>query len=333
MIRTAVIGLGIGKVHVAEYKKHPRAKVVALVDLDEERLAASSAEYQVLGFRTIPEMLANVRLDAASICTPPACHAEQVEQLAQAGVHVLVEKPMAPSLADCRRMISAAERAGVKLMVGQKKRFSPLYAFLKRRFADAFGEPRWAAIKYALGRVDKSWFWVEDDGGGPILENAIHVFDLVRFLMGDVETVYAAGGNLFRPDVGTQIDTAAVTLKLANGGYASIACGYGSEWGFAEERISIATTRVCCEASGPFDRADRLRYIYRTDPRRPQEIIFEEPSGFTEEIAEFVEAIEQDRPPAVTGEDAARSIAVALAVKQSIRESRPVRVAELESTL
>jgi len=329
MIRVAVVGLGIGQAHLREYQANPDAQIVAVVDTDKERCREIAVQYLVPPYQTIGDMLECVELDAASICTPPLYHAEQVEELAAAGVHVLVEKPMAPSIDDCRLMIAAAGGAGVKLMVAQKKRFSPLYALLKERFAGEFGQPRWASVKYALGKVDKAWFWAERDGGGPILENTIHVFDLLRFLMGEVEMVYAAGGHLFYPDFEDQIDTAAVVLRFENGGYATVACGYASEWGFADERISLTTPEVCCEVSGRFDRADHLRYIHRIDPETPHEITFEDTNDFRPEIAEFIDAIQEDRAPSVTGEDAARSIAVALAVKRSIRENRSVQVAEM----
>jgi predicted dehydrogenase len=264
-------------------------------------------------------------VDAVSLCTPPGGHAGQVEELARAGVHILAEKPMATTLADCQRMIQAARGVGIRLMIGQKKRFYPLYAFLKEKFDGDFGQPRWVSVKYALGRVDKAWFWDEADGGGPIQENAIHQWDLLRFFLGEPERVHAEGGNLFRPDV-AQIDTAVVTIRFRGGAVASVACGYGSEWGFADERVSFATPTAVCEVNGPFDRPNSLRYIRRHDPRNVQELHFEKMDGFREEIAEFVAAIEEGRDPLVTGEDAMKSIALALAVKRSIREGRSIEM-------
>jgi len=330
MIRVAVIGLGIGRVHLREYEAHPGVELVAVVDVVKERCQEVAAKHGLAPFQTIGDMLECIEVDAASVCTPPAFHAEQVDELAGAGVHVLVEKPMAPSIRNCQRMIAAADEAGVKLMVGQKKRFSPLYMFLKEMFEGEFGQPLWACVKYALGRVDKPWFWDEEDGGGPILENAIHVFDLLRFLMGEVELVYAQGGHLFYPGFADQIDSAAVVLRFHSGGCASVGCGYGSEWGFAEEHLSLATPLVCCDVSGPFDRANSLRYIERSDPGVLDKLTFADTNDFRGEIAEFVAAIEENRAPKVTGQDAARSIAVALAVKRSIREGRPVMLAEMD---
>lgn len=329
MIRVGVVGLGVGQVHLQEYGAHPKVRIAAVVDVNEERSQEVAEKYGVPGFRTIEEMLHGTEVDAVSLCTPPAVHAEQVEKLAQAGIHILVEKPMAPSIPDCQRMIKATRSAMVRLMVAQKKRFAPAYVFLKQKFAEDFGEPCWACVKFAHGRVDKDWFWAEQDGGGPVLENAIHMFDLLRFLMGEVETVYAQGGNMFRPDVGDQIDSAAVVLRFSNNGCATVACGYASEWGFADERVSIVTPRVCCEVSGPFDLPNRLRYIKRIDPGRPRELSFEDADGFKAEITEFVDSIETNRSPKVTGEDAAKSVTVALAVKKSIREKQPIQMANM----
>jgi len=326
MLRVAVIGLGIGQVHLREYAQNPETRIVAVVDVLPERAEAARAQWGAPGFGSIRDMLASVEVDAASVCTPPAAHARQVEELAAAGVHVLLEKPMAPTLGDCQRIVEAAARAGIVCMVGQKKRFYPLYAWLKAKLDAEFGPPRWAAVKYALGRVDKPWFWAEEDGGGPILENAIHIWDLLRYLVGEVQTVYAEGGNLFRPDFAAQPDTAAVALRFRSGAFASVACGYGSEWGFADERVSIATPLAVCEVSGPFDRPNLLRYVERRDPQTPHELAFEGVDGFREEIAEFVAAIRAGRPPAVTPQDASRSIALALAVKRAIRERRPVEL-------
>ena len=155
MMRVAVIGLGIGEVHLEEYKAHPGAEITAVVDIHEDARNVLAAEYGVPGFASIAEMLGAAEVDAVSLCTPPGGHAEQVEDLAGAGIHVLVEKPMASSLEHCSRMIDAARNANVKLMVAQKKRFSAPYVFLKENFEGEFGEPRWASVKYALGRVDK----------------------------------------------------------------------------------------------------------------------------------------------------------------------------------
>ena len=87
---------------------------------------------------------------------------------------------MAGSVGDCERMIAAADRAGITLMIAQKKRFHPFYAYLKAQTQGEWGPIKWAQVRFALGRVEKDWFWKEGDGGGPLVENAVHVFDLLN---------------------------------------------------------------------------------------------------------------------------------------------------------
>lgn len=330
MLRAAVVGLGIGRVHVEELKKNPDTDLVAVVDMNMDLCKEVAARHGLAAFASISDLLAKEKLDYISLCTPPSIHAEQVEQCAAAGIHCLVEKPMAASLADCRRMIDATRNAGVKLMIAQKKRFSGPYAFLKQKFENDFGQPLWACVKFALGRVPRDWFWAEDDGGGPVLENAIHMWDLLRFLMGEVELVTAVGGNLFMPEYGFQIDSAAASLKFVSGGIATVACGYASEWGFANEKVSIASRKVSCDIAGGFDNPTSLIYIHRDKPGDVKEMTFAQARGFQEEFEEFIAAIKEDRDPCVTGEDAAGSIAVALAVKRSIREQRPIKIADMK---
>lgn len=333
MTRVAVLGLGIGKTHLREYVRNPHAQLVAVADMNRDLADQLGAEYNVPSYGSLDELLANAKPEAVSVCTPPAVHAEQVEQLAAAGIHALVEKPMAPTLEDCVRMIRASEKRGTVLMIGQKKRFSGPYAFLKARIDGDFGQPLWASIQYALGRVEKDWFWREADGGGPLLENAIHMYDLVRFLMGEVRTVAAHGGNLFRPDVAPQLDTAAISFGMASGGVVSLGCGYGAEWGFASETVALASRDMCAQVSGPFDNPNRMRLIHRDAPGDIQDLDFEASSGFAEEISEFLCAIHEHRTPSVTGRDAARSIALALAVKRAIRDRKPIRMRDAERPL
>ena len=330
MIRVAVIGLGIGQRHVRAYMENPKTEVVGVVDINPQRTQAVEDEYGLPTFRVLETLLDKVTVDAASICTPPALHAPQVEQLAIAGVHCLVEKPMASSTAECRRIINAADRSGIQVMVAQKKRFTPIYHHLKRMLDSSFGPVRWLCVKYALGRVDHAWFWDEQNGGGPILENAIHMWDMLHFLVGDVESIYAAGGNLFRPDHGDQLDTAAVSLRFTSGAIGSVACGYGSEWGFSDERFSIATTKACCEISGPFDRPSKMRYIYRDAPHNVHAPTFDhDATGFPEEISAFVEALDSGCITPVPPSDAARSVALAVAAKRSAREGRTLTKDEI----
>ncbi|HOL50212.1 MAG TPA: Gfo/Idh/MocA family oxidoreductase [bacterium] len=324
--KIAVVGLGIGQAHLQYYSQMPDVEIVGAMDVNSDVLKQVSEKFGVKTFSSVGELLDATAPDGVSICTPPATHLKLTQIFAKKGIHILCEKPMAPRVSDCEKMIDVCERNNVFLMLGFKKRFSPTYRFLKENFENDFGQPKWVLARFALGRVEKQWFWDEKDGGGPIIENTVHMIDLLHFLCGRVKTVYAEGGNLFMPAFAPQIDTAIFTLRFENDAIAGIGAGYASEWGFAKEQITFATDRVVCEVSGGFDRPRNIQYIYRNNPSVVQEKYFEQPDGFPEEIRHFVDCIRNNTRPAVGGEEGLYALKVCRAVKKSIIKRKPVSI-------
>lgn len=324
-LKAGVIGLGIGKQHVRVLKAMSGVDLVGVVDMRAELAQEVARQHGVKAFVEAARLLHEESLDFVCICTPPASHAALTEQAAERGVHVFCEKPMAATLADCDRMIRSCEKAGVKLMIGQKKRFHPNVQFVKERTASDFGPIRWATIRYACGRVPMDWFWDEADGGGPLHENSVHAMDLLRHLVGDVERVYAEGGNLFNPSRRFQEDAAVVSLRFKNGAVAAIGCGQTWEWSFSGEGAWLATERAVIEMTGGFDNPRHLKYLLRDNPENTQDMDAGEVDLFERELAHFVGCIREDRTVLVTGEEGRASIAVCLAVKESIRTGKAVK--------
>jgi len=325
-VRVGVVGLGIGRSHVEFFGQAPGAELVALCDTNETVLAETAAKCGAKTYTDLEAMLDAEELDAVSLCTPPSLHAPMTEQAAARGLHVLCEKPMAASVSDCQRMIDACQAAGVTLMIALKKRFAPQYCFIKEMCDSEVGQPLWACARFALGRVEKDWFWQEGDGGGPLLENSVHMVDILRHLMGDVVRVNAEGGTLFMPHRTPVADAAAVTLRFASGGVAALGLGYGCEWPMAKEEVLLATPKVVFELQGGFDRADQLRYTYRDNPGDVRTREVEQPyrGGFPEEIAHFVDCAATGGTPVADGPAGRESVRVCLAIKESIRSGAPV---------
>ncbi|HDZ19754.1 hypothetical protein LCGC14_0015990 [marine sediment metagenome] len=126
-VRVAVIGAGIwGAAHIRAYSQHASAELMAICDLDEGRARDAAATWGVANYYTsVDAMLADVELDAVSVATPDGAHAAVAIQCAQAGKHILCEKPLATTIEDCQAMIAAAEAAGVYLMVDWHNRWNP----------------------------------------------------------------------------------------------------------------------------------------------------------------------------------------------------------------
>lgn len=325
VLRVGVMGLGIGKRHLQSYASMPDVEIVAVADLDPVRADEQARTYGAKAYTDALAMVANERLDAVSICTPPKSHLALTRAAAEAQTHVLCEKPMAPNLADCDAMVGVCRAAGVRLMIAQKKRFHPLVQRLKDLTRGELGSIRWAVVKYALGRVPMDWFWDEADGGGPIQENSIHAVDLLRYLMGDVSMVMAAGGNLFNPEHAPQIDTAAVTLQFEKGGIAALGLGQATEWSVADEHFFFACDGGEARFSGRFDVPIHWWMARRNG--EPQTETVEPDDCFDREIAHFLHCVRTGEEPLVTGQDARNSVAVTVAIKESIRTGRPVRPA------
>jgi len=126
-VRVAVIGAGIwGTAHIRAYSQHAAAELVAICDVNEERARSAASQWGVPNYYTsVEEMLAGAELDAVSVATPDTAHAEIVVRCAQAGKHILCEKPLATTVADCEAMIAAARTNSVRLMVDWHNRWNP----------------------------------------------------------------------------------------------------------------------------------------------------------------------------------------------------------------
>lgn len=322
-LKAAVVGLGVGRQHARVYAARQDLELVGVVDVIAEKAEAVGAEHGTRAFTSTEALYGATQVDLVSICTPPRWHWPQAQEALSHGAHVLCEKPMAPSVADCLAMVQAAREHGRTLMIAQKKRFHPTVAFLKAKFSAEFGQPRYAAHRYNLGRVPYDWFWDEQDGGGPLLENAIHAFDLHRYFLGEPKRVFAAGGNLFEPRRAPVPDTAAIVIEFKSGAVSTLGCGMASEWGFAEEEIAVSTPTACAVARGGFDDPRHLRWILRERPGEVHEETFEADT-FELEIDHFVQCLCDGTTPLTDGADCANSIRLALAAKESLRRREPV---------
>jgi predicted dehydrogenase len=260
-------------------------------------------------------------LDAVSICTPPSTHKRLTVLAAQRGVHVLCEKPMAASLEDCDAMIQACQEHGVKLMIGFKKRFAPAYVELERLIRSELGQPFSIFFRYVCyGGVGKEWFWRD---GGPIVENTAHAADILRFLAGDVQRVYAEGDN-FLAEGRDEIDTAVFTLRFENGCVGAVRAGCWVKGQLKREHLVAYFPKSTVEIEGPFDSPCHLR-VWRDEQGVLEELRFEDASGIPGELEHFVECVRGNkRRPRVTGEDGRAALAICLAVKESARTNLPV---------
>ena len=330
MLRFGVIGLGIGRVHVDVLNSLPNAELRAVCDLDKAKAKEIASAAGVKAYTDFVQMIEKEKLDAVSLCTNPKNHLPIGAECAKRGIHVLCEKPMGPSVEECLGLAQACEDAGVVLLVAQKKRFAPGVEFLKAHIGADFGAPISANYRFHLGQVGHNWFWQEDDGGGPLVENAVHAMDTLRWLLGDMKTIRGIGGNLFVKDRAPQIDIALGLIEFQSGAVAAVEVGAASEWAIADEELFIGCEKAVVRARGRFDQPSEILYVYRAEGKpRTKRIDYKGAKGsldFVTEISHFIDCVENGTAPRVPGRDAAKSVAACLALKRAVREGKVVKL-------
>ncbi|MGD9497607.1 MAG: Gfo/Idh/MocA family protein [Armatimonadota bacterium] len=205
-IKAGVIGAGIGKYHIEAYQMHADAEVVALCDVNEEALAATAACYGIERAFTSHQEMLELDLDCVSVCVPNKLHAPLTIDCLSAGKHVLCEKPLARNAREGQRMVDAAEKAGLTLMVQFNNRFRPEARVLKGYADDGlFGDIYFARCGWIRRNGIPGWGgWFtqkEMAGGGPLIDLAVHMLDLTMWLMGNPtpELCLASTWSVFGP--------------------------------------------------------------------------------------------------------------------------------------
>jgi UDP-N-acetyl-2-amino-2-deoxyglucuronate dehydrogenase len=337
-----IIGCGniANKQHLPNYIRNPRARVVAVADVDAERARATAERWDVVAhFQNYHDLLAHPEVDLVSVTTWPAAHAEAVIAAAEAAKHIMCEKPIATTLEEADAMVAAAERAGVKFAMGYQTRFGNNWQTVKKLLDDG-----------TIGRIQSinivscapsahytPWFLRKTQaGGGVLMDWGSYTAYMINWLMGPVESVYGAyaqfredsyAGGALVPDADVE-DTVAATLRFRSGalgtwyttwaavarhGYTSIDGSHGSILmrSGAGDGPSVFTSR--------FDEPDYLRGWRQLQ-------MTELPLGelHFRKLADLVDAVLDDTEPAITGADGRDAIELVMAIYRSAAAGQPV---------
>jgi len=199
--RIAFIGCGgIAQTHMAALAKMPDIEIVAGVDIDEFKLENWKSKWgQMPTYTDWKKMLKEVKPDAVSVCTPNGIHAAPTIDSLNAGAHVIVEKPMAPTPAECEKMIATAKKNKKKLTIGFQYRYHPSTQYLKRA-ADAgqFGDVMFVRCQALRRRGIPNWgvFGQKHlQGGGPMIDIGVHCIEMAHYVMGSPRPVAATGNT------------------------------------------------------------------------------------------------------------------------------------------
>jgi UDP-N-acetyl-2-amino-2-deoxyglucuronate dehydrogenase len=222
-IRFAVVGCGrISKNNIEALQKHAAdAEIVAVCDIDPAALKAAVAATGARGFARYDELLEKSDADAVVLSTPSGLHAEMAIRAAEAGKHVITEKPMATRWQDGKRMVAACDAAGVRLFVVKQNRRNATLQLLKRAMeADRFGGIYMVAVNVFWTRPQEyydsaKWRGTWEFDGGAFMNQASHYVDLLDWLIGPVESVQAYTATLAR-DIEVE-DTGVLAVRWRSG--------------------------------------------------------------------------------------------------------------------
>jgi len=315
----AVIGLGaIGSAHVDAVRNAPSARLAAVVDVDAGRAAEVATRTGSKAYGSIEDLLSAENIDMAIIATPDSLHVEAVQRVAAAGIDVLLEKPIATTVADAATILRAVEAGGIKFTVGHCLRFDPKYVELKRQIAA--GELGDLATVYArrqnqVGVVERLKGRVSS-----LLFLGVHDIDIVNWYIDSPPVaVYCASSSGVMQAKGFPVDDVSfTTIRYANGAVAVVESGWLLPPTYPRSgHFELVATGS--RGLGRLDEFDEGLWVANETFRHVPLV-----DRLTPQVEHFAQAILADTRPLVSGPDAALAMEIALAAEISARENREV---------
>lgn len=342
-----IIGCGeIALAHRAAIEACDEAELVAVCDVEEEQARKFvQADVGIRTYRDHESLIRDPGVDVVCICTPPGLHADGVIAAAQGSKHAFCEKPLEVTGERMTRMISACREAGVKLGCVLQYRTRPAMIDARRAIrvgdlgplviADAYLKKYRSRAYYESAGWRRTW---DFDGGGVLMNQGIHGIDLLLWLMNDeVESVFARGDHKVRDIEG--LDTVVACLTYRSGAYgvieATTSCNpgeperielHGRHGTICIKRWAIARWAVSRDEDG---QAQDSQPSLDPGEGGAEGVIGRDHAGL---IQDMVRAIKDDRDPYITGESARRAVDLALAIHESIRTGRDVRLHTIPAT-
>jgi len=321
-IKIGIVGAGyIGGVHAAILGSDDRVDISSIFDVDPDRAAKLASSSGAVVAKSSDELIREC--DAVYITTPNTRHTELAISATDAGKHVFCEKPMATTLADAAAVLAASERSDGVFQVGHNRRFAPVYATLKTMLADTHAVHS-AHIKMNRGELlQPQWVGNPQITGGFLYETTIHMFDMARFLFGEVVSLHAVGSSHEYPE----IDDFSVLLTFAGGTHATFASSADASWLFPFERVE-----VFCHHATLLTREMEVLVLSEGIKGKQVEhsmhhLSKEEKWGYAQEDRAFVDAVVSGGRPAVTASDGYKAVELVDACYRSVKTGAPTTFA------
>lgn len=325
--------LSFAHLHAESYahalQSNPTIDFIGMADDDQARGEHHAAIHNARLFDSYEALLAE-KPDGVIVCSENVRHAPLVQMAAEAGVNILCEKPLATTLEDGQMMLDVCAKAGVLLMTAFPMRFSTPTMNIKTLVDSGQLGQIYGCNTTNQGQMpilSRAWFVDKTlAGGGSVMDHTVHLADLMRWFFGcEVTEVYAQTNAILYSEQNTDVETGGlVLLTFENGLFASIDCSwsrplYYPTWGNVKMEI------VGENGLATLDAFKQALTVYRHSAQRPAYAYWgsDADQGM---VDEFVAAIEENRPPAITGYDGYKAVEIALAAYRSAESGEPVKL-------
>ncbi len=322
-LKIGIIGAGyIGGVHASILARDERVELICIYDIIDETSARVANTCNSRPAKSAEEVIENS--DAVYITTPNTKHTELAITAALAGKHVFCEKPMSTNMDGARAVYDVSVKSDAVFQVGHNRRFAPVYTKLKQ-LLETTHSPHSAHVKMNRGELQNP-AWVGDPNvtGGFLYETTIHMFDMMRFLFGEVTMLQAVGSTHEYPEV----DDFSALLQFASGMHATFASSADASWHFPFERVEVFGHHTTIATS-------EMESIVYTEglegkpiEQSMDQLVKEEKWGYAQEDKSFIDSIVERKPPAVTAFDGLKSVELVEACYRSVRTGESVRFVE-----
>jgi predicted dehydrogenase len=354
-IRIAIIGPGkVAHLHAKAALQVADTELVAVYGRTFQKAEDFANQYGIAAYSDVHDMVSREKIDLCLVTTPHPAHREPTVAALNAGSHVLVEKPLASSLEDCDAMIEAASRNSRYLgTISQRRFYEPSQRIRRAIDEGKIGKPVLGMIQM-LGWRGEAYYQSDPwrgswagEGGGVLVNQAPHQLDLLLWYMGEIESVYGVWRNLNHPYIEVD-DTAVAIINFKNGGLGNLVVSnsqkpglYGKVHIHGENGASVGVqtdggSMFVAGMSGITDPPVNDIWSVPGEEAMLPQFVVEDTEFFNQidaltyyfglQIADFRDAINENRPPLVTGEDGRKVVALFQAIYESTRTGLPVKM-------
>lgn len=347
-VRTRIGIVGLGKVahnHAQAVQSLPQTELAGVCSRSIDKSTDFASQYGTRGYSDVRNMVQTEHIEIVIICTPHPAHLAVTIPALEAGAHVLVEKPLASSLTDCDAMLKAAAQTARQLgVISQRRWYAPVERVKKAIDQGKLGKPILATLTQ-LGWRDQAYYQSDpwrgkwnSEGGGVLINQAPHLLDLLLWFMGEVDSVSALSENLNHPYIEVE-DTAVAIIKFKSGALGSIVASNSQNPGLYSNihvhgangaSIGVQTDSGSIFIAGMTDITDPpLNDLWTVqgeatslENMQAQDRAFFKGINpmvyyFAAQIADFIDAVNNQSSPRVSGEDGRRVVALINAIYKS----------------